>query len=80
MAKAAYHVVGSNFPIEPRLTDNGLGIEDHHVVPFVIDSGPAAGQRRHVKVPHSQWSAGAAKAMIEEDVDIAHDVASLKQG
>jgi hypothetical protein len=79
MAKAAYHVVGDAMALEPRLNAAGTGIEDVHVVPYVIDSGPARGHRGAVKVPHPHWSPEAARAAVEADVDTHHDVASISQ-
>jgi hypothetical protein len=78
MAKAGYEVIGSGMTIEPRLNEAGTGIEDVHVVPYKITSGPAAGVKRTVKVPHSMYSTAAVKSAIETDVDTTHDVASLK--
>lgn len=83
MAKAAYHVVGDGMKLDTRLNQAGTGLEDIHVVPYQIDSGPAAGITRHVKIPHSTWQnqgANAVQAAIEDDVNMAHDVASIKQG
>lgn len=79
MAKAAYHVIGSGMSTETRLNEAGTGIEDVHVVPYQIDSGPAQGARRTVKVPHSQYTADNVKAAVEDDLGTAHDVASLRQ-
>lgn len=79
MAKAAYHVIGNGMSTETRLNEAGTGIEDVHVVPYVIDSGPAQGARRTVKVPHSQYTVANVKAAVEDDLGTAHDVASLNQ-
>jgi len=77
MAKAGYKVHGAAMRVEPQLNESGTGIEDMHVIPFTITTGPAQGARRSVKVPHSVYSPATAKAAIEADVDQAHDVASL---
>lgn len=79
MASAAYHVIGSAMPIETRLNDSGTGIEDVHVVTYMIDSGPARGQKRTVKVPDANWNTGDVKAAIEGDLETAHGVAGLRQ-
>lgn len=79
MAKAAYHVMGANITTETRLHPNGTGIQDVHVVPYKIESGPAKGVVRAVKVPHEEYTPAAVKTAIESDVDLTHDIASLGQ-
>lgn len=79
MAKASYQVLGQHMSTETRLNPAGTGIEDVHVVPYQINSGPAAGSVRSVKVPHSQYTPDNVKAAIEDDVNTAHDIASIKQ-
>jgi hypothetical protein len=78
MAKAAYHVGKPPYQMEPRLNENGTGIEDVHVIPYVIDSGPAKGHKGQVKVPHAEFNVDTTRAMIEEQVDTHHDIAGLK--
>ena len=80
MALAAYHVVGSAFSIETRLNEAGTGIEDVHVIPYVIDSGPAKGQRRSVKVPESQYNLDGVRTAIESDLNTTHQIAQLGGG
>lgn len=79
MAKAGYRVIGNAITTETRLNAAGTNIEDHHVVPYEITSGPAKGVRRAVKVPHSSYTPAEVKMAIESDVDMTHDVASLGQ-
>lgn len=79
MAKAAYHVLGKHMTREPQLNQAGTGIEDVHVIPYVIDSGPAAGSQHAVKVPHSEYTADNVQAAIESDVDMKHAIASMSQ-
>lgn len=79
MAAAAYHVVGSSFAIETRLNDAGTGIEDVHVIPYVIDSGPARGQRRTVKVTDGDYTLEGVRAAIESDLNNTHQIAGLGQ-
>ena len=79
MANAAYHVIGESMSTDTRLNQAGNNIEDVHVIPYQIDSGPAKGAVRHVKVPHgSQYTPENVKAAIEDDVNTAHAIASLK--
>lgn len=77
MAQATYHVLGDSITTETRLNPAGTGIEDMHVVPYVIDSGPAKGSRRTLKFPTSMYNPASVKAAIEQDVDNTHNVASL---
>lgn len=79
MAQAAYHVIGTGMSMEPRLNDTGTGIEDVHVVPYQIDSGPAKGHKGTVKIPHAQFTADQVRGAVEADVDMHHQVASLAQ-
>jgi hypothetical protein len=79
VAKAAYHVTAPPFPVEPQLMANGMGIEDVHVIPYQIDSGPAKGHKGTVKVPHANFTPDTVKAAIETDVNTNHDVASIGQ-
>ena len=79
MALAAYHVIGNGMSIETQLNAAGTGIEDVHVIPYMIDSGPAAGSRRTVKVPSSAYTPAAVKVAIEGDVNTTHQIAQLGQ-
>jgi hypothetical protein len=79
MASAAYHVLGKHMSTDTRLNEAGTGIEDVHVIPYMIDSGPAQGSTRHVKVPHAQYSVPNVQSAIESDLEVAHGVASLKK-
>lgn len=79
MAQAAYHVTPPLPPVEPRLNENGTGIEDVHPVPYMIDSGPAKGTRGVVKVPHSQYTPENVKNAVEADVNAHHQVAAIAQ-
>lgn len=79
MALAAYHIIGNAMTIETQLNPAGTGIEDVHVIPYVIDSGPAQGSRRVVKVPVSQYTPAGVKLAVESDLDNTHQIAQLGQ-
>lgn len=79
MAKAGYRVIGANITTETRLHPNGTGIQDVHVVPYRIESGPAKGVIRSVKVPTEEFNADNVKLAIEDDVNKTHDIASIGQ-
>ena len=80
MAQVAYHVIGNEITTDTRLNASGTGIEDVHVVPYQIDSGPAQGTRRIVKVPDAMYNPAGVQAAIEADADNTHGVASLRKG
>lgn len=79
MALAAYHVIGNGLTIETQLNAAGTGIEDVHVIPYMIDSGPAAGSRRIVKVPVAAFTPAGVKLAIETDLNTTHQIAQLGQ-
>ena len=79
-AAAGYRVHGDAIHTEARLNPAGTGIEDVHVVPYTITSGPAQGQQGTVKVPAAQFSPAAVKAAVEDRVNTMHAVAQLGQG
>lgn len=79
MAMAAYHVGSPPYRVEPQLAENGTGITDVHVIPYVIDSGPAKGHQGTVKIPHASFTVDTVKQAVESDVDVHHQVAGIKQ-
>lgn len=79
-AMAAYHVIQGAITTETQLNPAGTGIVDVHVIPYEIDSGPARGNRRTVKVTQADWSREGVQKAIEADLAVTHSVASLGQG
>lgn len=79
MVNAAYHVHGDAIHTETQLNQSGTGIEDVHVVPFTIDSGPSEGHHGQVKVPHSKWTPENARAAVETEVDRVHAIGSMSK-
>lgn len=77
MALAAYHLLPAAITTETQLNAAGTGIEDVHVVPYVIDSGPAKGLRRTVKVSAAEYTPDGVKLAIESDLDNTHQIAQL---
>jgi hypothetical protein len=77
MAVAAYHVLGDAITTETQLNPAGTGIRDVHVVPYMIDSGPAKGLQRSVKVPDTAYTADTVKAAIEADLATTHAIANI---
>lgn len=78
MGLPAYHVLGDKISADTRLADAGLGIEDVHVIPYMIDSGPAQGSKRTVRVTDNQFTEQGVRQAIEMDLANAHAVASIK--
>lgn len=79
MALAAYHVLGDAITTETQLNPSATGIQDVHVIPYVIDSGPAKGTQRSVKVTQQNYTRTGVQAAIEADLDATHQIASLQQ-
>lgn len=77
MASVAYHVDAASITTETRLNGAGTGIEDVHVIPYIIDAGPARGLRRVVKVPENQFTTEGVKAAIEQDLATVHAIAGI---
>jgi hypothetical protein len=77
MVMAAYHVGRPPYPLEPRLSESGTGIEDVHVIPYHIDSGPAKGHKGTVKIPHADFTVDNVRSAIETDVDMHHQIAAI---
>lgn len=72
-----WHVLGGQITQTTELAPNGTGLTDVYVVPYQIDSGPAAGHTSSVKVPISQYSRETVTAAIAAQAAATHDVAGL---
>ena len=77
MANATWHVNGSDIVQQTTLAKGGTGIKDVYVVPYTIDSGPAAGHEGTVTIDATAYNPATVKAAIEAQVNAVHDVASL---
>lgn len=74
-----WHVVGAGIREENELAPHGAGIRLVHVVPYVIDSGPAKGHHGVVRVePHDYTPAGVEEA-INTAVSRTHGVSDLRR-
>jgi hypothetical protein len=78
MAPVAWHVIGSDIRQTTTLGNGGSGIVDVWEVPYVIDSGPAAGHHGTVTIPHGQYTPERVQAAITDAVSTTHGVADLK--
>jgi len=76
-AAAAYHTYGK-IEQDTRLAEGGAGIEDIHVIRYQVDSGPAKGQKRVVRVTDDQFTEDGVRAAIEADLANVHAVAGIK--
>lgn len=74
---ATWHVNGAAITQGTDLSPNGTGLVDFYQVPYVIDTGPAAGHTGTVKVPASQYTKAAVASAIQAAVDNTHGVAGL---
>jgi hypothetical protein len=79
MALASYQVYGAQIRQETRLNDAGTGIEDVHVIPYTITSGPAQGHRGVIRLPESQFTPDQVKAALEDAVNRIHQISALGQ-
>lgn len=72
-----WHVVQGGQRLTTQLTQAGTGFIDVWEVPYMVDSGPAAGTTGTVRVPAAQYNADVVKAAIDAQVIHLHKVASL---
>lgn len=80
MAKATWHIVADQIEQDTELGRGGRGIVDIYRIPYVIDSGPAAGHEGSVKVPADQIDPDRVAGLIQYQVDRVHDVGGLGSG
>ena len=76
-AAATWHVLGGQITQTSILAPGGAGLVDVYQVPYVIDTGPAAGHTASVQVPVSQYSRESVTAAIAAQVAQTHGVAGL---
>ncbi len=72
-----WHVVADEQKLASQISTTGTGFRDIWEVPYVIDSGPAAGLTGTVRVPADQYSADVVQATINAIVQHNHAVGSL---
>lgn len=73
----AWHVVANEQRLTTQLTSTGNGFRDIWEVPYIIDSGPAAGLAGVARIPADQYTPDVVQATINALVVAHHGVASL---
>lgn len=72
-----WHVLSDQQRLTTQITTTGRGFIDVWEIPYVIDSGPAAGLEGMVRVPADRYNAEVVKATINAIVAHNHAVGSL---
>lgn len=78
MDNATYHTLGDQITQTTTLKPGGGGIIDVYNVPYMIDTGPAAGHVGTVTIAASAFNPATVKEAIEQQVKAVHDVAAIK--
>lgn len=73
----AWHVLGDQITTTTVPAPGMNGLIDLHVVPYMVDSGPAAGTIRQVKIPSDNFTPDYVRNAIVTDVANVHLIASL---
>lgn len=73
----SWHVLGDQITQEIDLGPGNQGLVEMKVIPYMIDSGPAAGTVHQVKVPVSRFTPDNVRGLIQAAVDVTHTVAGL---
>lgn len=72
-----WHVLGDQIVQTTTLKPGGAGIVDVYEIPYMIDTGPAAGHTGTVQLAAAAFNPANVKAAISAQVGAVHDVASL---
>lgn len=78
MDAVTWHVLGDQIVQTTTLKAGGGGIRDVYQVPYVIDTGPAAGHTGVVQVDAASFNPATVNDAIRQQVGAVHLVASLK--
>ena len=73
----AWHVLGDQITTTTVPAPGMNGLIDLHVVPYMIDSGPAAGTTRLIKVVTDNFTPDYLQNAIVTDLSNVHRIASL---
>jgi hypothetical protein len=77
MTDVKYHVLGDQIVQTTTLKQGGGGLTDVYEVPYMIDSGPAAGHVGQVTIPTTQFNEPIVREAIEQQIGAVHTVASI---
>lgn len=72
-----WHVLGDQITTTTVPAPAMNGLIDLHVIPYMIDGGPAAGTIRLIKLPSDQFTPDYVKNAIVTDLSNVHLIASL---
>lgn len=73
----AWHVLGDQITATTVPLPGMNGLQDLHDIPYVVDSGPAAGTIRHVKVTPDNFTPAYVQNAIVTDLANVHNIAGL---
>lgn len=74
-----WHVLGDQIKRDTTLAQNGTGLRTYWEVPYMIDSGPAAGSVHTVELLPDQFTPVAAEEAIRAHLALVHGTAVLGQ-
>lgn len=75
-----WHVLGDQITQEVDLAPGNQGLTEVKIIPYQIDTGPAAGHTGQVKIPVNRFTPDNVKTLIQTAVDATHAVAGLSGG
>lgn len=74
-----WHVVGEGIHEETDLPQHGGGLRVVHVVPYIVDSGPARGHHGTVRLEAHDFTPDGVKTAIDTAVTRVHGVSDLRR-
>lgn len=79
MPPPAWHVISDEITQTTELKKSGNGLADMYEIPYIIDSGPAAGHTGSIKIQVDQATPERVAAAINAATATVHAVAPLAQ-
>jgi hypothetical protein len=73
----SWHVLADQIATETTLLPGAAGLAQVHVIPYQIDTGPAKGLVRKVRVAPSDFVPASVREAIIEDLATVHSVSQL---
>ncbi len=73
----AFHVIGDQITTKTTLASTGNGLATVHVVPYVIDDGPAKGHTGTVDVPPDEFTPDGVMQALREHISNVHGIAAI---
>jgi hypothetical protein len=72
-----YHVIGEQIREEPMLLPGNGGVQQVHVIPYRIDSGPAQGHTGEVRVVPEDYTPDSVRQAIEDKIATTNLIGGL---